>query len=79
MVTDDQVLDFGEQLFGKGLAILLDELAHLFVDHRNGQHQMAQELALVGVSDVAVVREFVDFRRVVQQCTTSNLSWLSCG
>ena len=28
---------------------------------------MTQELALVGVSDVAVVRKFIDFCRIVQQ------------
>ena len=30
MVTDDHVLDLGDQLFGKGLAILLDKLSDPF-------------------------------------------------
>ena len=53
---------FGKRFAGEPLG-----LADFVVDHRHGQHHVAEELAFVGVGDVAVVGELVDLGRVVQE------------
>ncbi len=67
VVADDHVLEPQEQLGRERLAGQVGGLRDLVAEHLHAHDQVADELALVGVAEGAVVAELVDLADVVEE------------
>lgn len=67
MMTDNHVLQSQGQVVGKRLVGEFVSLTNLFFEHADTHHDVADELPLIAVGEVALVSQFVDLADIVQE------------